>query len=599
MSEIVATASEVRTDVRSVSVQSRSSQQGFSATLERLRDFAEQPAVRRARPALGLLGLVGAGALVWSMLAQPAQRDLFRGLADADKAAASDALGSAGIPYQIDRDSGALTVSESDYYQAKMLLAQQGLPKAAPSGEDMLGNLPLGASRAVEGERLRGAREQDLARTIEAIDAVATARVHLATEQPSVFLRDQKQAAASVMLKLQPGRSLTDAQVGAIASLVSSSVPGLAADAVSIVDQSGRLLSRGAGDAASAAADRQVSLQAQVETRYAEALDRLLTPLVGAGNYTAEVHADLNFDETQATRESYPKDLQVVRAENGGWTKEGGPDGPAIGIPGALSNTAPAASTLTATNPAQPPAPGQPGAAQPGAAQPGTTAAAVAEGRTTENYTRTYELGREVSVTRNQQGSVKRLSVAVAIKDGAGKERRTAAEIAAIEQLVRGAVGADQARGDLIAVSARKFAATDEAADAGKWWEAPWVPMVARNVSALLVALLLVFGIGRPLLKRRGPAPSKPAKADKAAKNDRAIADAAEKGLIGKEIAPAIADSPVSNPSDVTLDMIESAPGYEARAALIRNFVKQDPARAALVVRDLIKSDAGRGDANG
>jgi len=583
MSEIVATASDVRTDVRTVSVQARSGQPGFNSAIERLRSFAEQPAVRKARPALGLLGLVGAGALVWSMLAQPEQRDLFRGLGDADKAAMTDALGSAGIDYKIDRSTGALTVSEADYYQAKMLLAQQGLPKAAPSGEDMLGSLPLGASRAVEGERLRGAREQDLARTIEAIDAVATARVHLATEQPSVFLRDQKNAAASVMLKLQPGRTLADAQVSAIASLVASSVPGLSPDAVSIVDQSGRLLSRGAGDAASAAADRQVALQAQVEGRYAEALDRLLTPLLGAGNFTAEVHADLDFAEMQATRETYPKDLQVVRAENGGWTKDGGPDGPAIGIPGALSNTAPAAATLTPNNPAAPADPNAP------PAQPGTTAAALA-GRTTENYTRTYELGREVSVTRNQQGSVKRLSVAVAIKDGAGKERRTPAEIAAIEQLVRGAVGADQARGDLIAVSARKFAAIDEAADSGKWYEASWVPMVARNVSALLVALLLVFGLGRPLLKRRAVA----AKASDAGEKP------SEKSLIGKQISDAIAqDDQSREPSDVTLDMIERAPGYEARAALIRNFVKQDPARAALVVRDLIKADAGKDDRNG
>jgi flagellar M-ring protein FliF len=585
MSEIVATASDVRTDVRTVSVQARSNQPGFNSAIERLRSFAEQPAVRKARPALGLLGLVGAGALVWSMLSQPDQRDLFRGLGDADKAAMSDALGSAGIDYRIDRNTGALTVSEADYYQAKMLLAQQGLPKAAPSGEDMLGNLPLGASRAVEGERLRGAREQDLARTIEAIDAVATARVHLATEQPSVFLRDQKNAAASVMLKLQPGRTLADAQVAAIASLVASSVPGLSPDAVSIVDQSGRLLSRGAGDAASAAADRQVSLQAQVEGRYAEALDRLLTPLLGAGNFTAEVHADLDFAEMQATRESYPKDLQVVRAENGGWTKDGGPDGPAIGIPGALSNTAPAASTLTPNNPANP----DPAAAGAVPGQPGTTSA-VAAGRTTENYTRTYELGREVSVTRNQQGSVKRLSVAVAIKDGAGKERRTPAEIAAIEQLVRGAVGADQARGDLIAVSARKFATTDDAADAGKWYEASWVPMVARNVSALLVALLLVFGLGRPLLKRRAAA----------SKASDSATKTGEKSLIGKQIADAIAqDGGTRQESDVTLDMIERAPGYEARAALIRNFVKQDPARAALVVRDLIKADAGKDERNG
>ncbi len=585
MSEIVATATATTTstDVRTLAV--RPTPSGMGATLERLRAFVDQPAVRRAYPALALLGLLGAAALLWSTLSTPAQRDLFRGLGDADKAAMADALSSAGIPYRIDRDSGALSVADGQYYQAKMLLAQQGLPKAQPSGSDMLGTLPLGASRAVEDERLRGSREQDLARTIEAIDAVASARVHLATEQPSVFLRDQKSAAASVMLKLQPGRTLTDAQVAAIASLVASSVPGLAADAVSIVDQSGRLLSRGAGDPASAAADRQVALQAQIETRYAEALDRLLTPLVGAGNYTAEVHADLDFAEVQATRESYPKDTQAVRSENGGWTKEGGPDGPAIGIPGALSNTPPTAATLTATNPAAPP-PGDP--AKPGAVppQPGTTAAEAA--RTTENYTRTYELGREVSVTRNPVGAVKRLSVAVAIRDGTGKERHTAAELTAIEQLVRGAVGADPARGDLIAVSARKFVAADPAAASSRWWEASWVPLVARNLSALLVALLVVFGIGRPLLKRRAAAAA-PARGRSGAKAE-----------IGQQIAEAIRerDPDVAAAGGVTLDMIESAPGYTARAALIRDFVKQDPARAALVVRDLIKAEA-RESSNG
>ncbi|MDB5718779.1 MAG: flagellar M-ring protein FliF [Sphingomonas bacterium] len=198
-------------------------------------------------------------------------------------------------------------------------------------------------------------------------------------------------------------------------------------------------------------------------------------------------------------------------------------------------------------------------------------------------------MGREVSVTRNQVGSVKRLSVAVAIKDGTAKERRTAAEIAAIEQLVRGAVGADTARGDLIAVSARKFAPNEfEAGEGGKWWEASWVPMVARNLSALLVALLLVFGLGRPLLKRRAAAAAAAPKAE----------PAREKAVIGKQIADAIAERG-GGPGGVTLDMIESAPGYATRAALIRDFVKQDPARAALVVRDLIKADAGREERNG
>lgn len=562
---------------------------GMGAQLSRVRAMWDQPAVKRARPAIMLLTLLAVGFLVWSVFATPAQRDISRGMADADKAAVADALGAANIKYHIDGDSGAVSVADGDYYRAKMLLASQGLPKAPPSASDTLASLPMGASRAVEGERLLDAREADLARTIETIDAVASAKVHLAAEQPSVFLREEKAPAASVMLKLQPGRTLTQQQVQAIASLVASSVPGLAPESVSIVDQAGHLLSRGNGDPATAASDRQVELQSEVEQRYSEALDRLLIPLLGAGNYTAQVHADLDFSEVQATRESYPKDTQAVRQENGGWTKDGGPDGPAVGIPGALSNTPPPASTLTATNPAQPqtpPAAGQPG--QPAAngqapnpaAGPGTSFAANAANRTTENYTRTYELGHEVSVTKNGVGGVKRLSVAVAIAEGTGKAKRSPADIAAIEKLVRGAVGADQARGDQVAVSARPFVAADASTTATHWYQAEWVPLVARNLSALLVAALVVFGVARPLLKRRAAAVPEAAKG------------ASPKAELGKQIAGEIGQQRAQAGGDVTLDMIEGAPGYETRAALIRDFVKQDPARAALVVRDLIRADA-------
>jgi len=159
-----------------------------------------------------------------------------------------------------------LTVSDSDYYRAKMLLAQAGLPKSAPDGDSVISSLPMGASRAVEGERLRDARETDLARTIEAIDAVQTAKVHLAAEQPSVFVRDEAPASASVMLTLHQGRALSDGQTQAIVNLVASSVPGLSPDNVSVVDQSGHLLSRKGGDGS---ADRQLELQSQTEQRYA------------------------------------------------------------------------------------------------------------------------------------------------------------------------------------------------------------------------------------------------------------------------------------------------------------------------------------------
>ncbi|MDX3884486.1 MULTISPECIES: flagellar basal-body MS-ring/collar protein FliF [Sphingomonas] len=551
--------------------------------LDRLKGMMEQPAVQRSLPMIGLVAMLGLAALAWMAFSQAPQRDLFRGLADGDKAAVADALKSAGVDYHIDRDTGTLTVSDGDFYRARMLLAQAGLPKSAPDGDAMISALPMGASRAVEGERLRGARELDLARTIEQIDAVAAARVHLAVEQPSVFLRESRQTAASVMLQLQPGRSLGDAQVKAIAHLVASSVPGLSAEGVSIVDQSGKLLSGGGGDAATDASERQIDIQAKMESRYREALDKLLIPIVGPGNYTAEVHADLDFAEVQATRESYPKDLATVRAEQGGWTKEGGPDGPDAvgGVPGAIANTPPPASQVAAqpNGAMTPPVPGAP-----------NTGATAAQSRTTENYNRTFELGREVSVTRNPVGTVRRLSVAVALRDVNGKARPRA-ELVQIEDLVKGAVGFDQQRGDTIAVNSRKFADTDVEAVGAKWWDAPWVGLAARNLSALMIAALLVFGIARPLLKRRIAAAAQRAKEEAAARE-------AQRALVGREIAATIADESRIDPNrTVTLDMIEATPGYAERAELIRGFVRQDPARAALVVRDLIRADNPSGDA--
>lgn len=556
---------------------SSSASVGTSAVLERMRDFASQPAIQRSLPMMGLIGLLGAAALLWATMSGAPQRDLFAGMSDGDKAAVADALKAANIPYEINRDTGAVTVPETDFYQAKMLLAQQGLPKAAPDGDAMISSLPLGASRAVEGEKLRSAREMDLARTIEAIDAVDTAKVHIAVGQPSVFLRDESKPQASVMLRLRAGRTLSDSQVQAIVHLVASSVPDLSPDGVSVVDQAGRLLSSSGSDPLSQASTRQVDIQTKMEQRYLEALTKILTPIVGAGNFTAEVHADVDFTETQATRESYPKDTAVVRQEQGSWT--GDKPGEAGGIPGALSNQPPAASQVAA-------APNQTLPVPPAA---GTTAAANA-GKTSENYNRTYELGREVSVTRAPIGTVKRLSVAVALREGSRKFSR--AELASIETLVRGAVGADANRGDVVALSARSFAMAEEAEVKPNWWEAPWVSTLARNVSALLVVALLVFGVAKPLLKRRA------ALAEEKQTVAMAMADPAGRipdstnPAIRSEIATALAQQALQDPSKpVTLDMIEATPGYANRAELIRNFVRQDPDRAALVVRDLLRAD--------
>ena len=545
------------------------------AILDRARGFIRQPAVARSLPFAGIAGAILIALFAWMTFAKGPQRDLFAGLSDQDKGAVADTLKTSGIPYSLDRDTGTLTVSESDYYRAKMLLAQAGLPKSAPDSEAMLASFPMGASRAVEGERLRGAREMDLARTIEAIDAVDTAKVHLAAEQPSVFVRDEAPPSASVMLRLRQGRALSEGQVQAIVNLVASSVPGLSPDNVSVVDQAGHLLSRKGGDGTS---DQQIELQARVEQRYLDAIGKLLTPLVGADGFTAEVHADLDFAETQATRETYPKDASVIAQEKGGWANDAATPS-AGGIPGAIANQPPTAAQVS-TQPSK--ALTVPANAAP---QPGTTAAAT-QGKTSETYDRTFRLGHEVSVTRNPIGALKRLSVAVALKQGA--KPRGVAELNQLENLIKGAVGFDQSRGDQFALSSRHFA--DEALPAGpKWYEASWVSIAARNGSALLIALLAFFGIARPLMKRRAPAMAAlPGKLPK------------RSGISG-EIAAALASEAVADPGrPVTLDMIEAAPGYADRAALIRNFVRQDPDRAALVVRDLIRADMpGGAEQNG
>jgi flagellar M-ring protein FliF len=551
---------------------------GLGSALQQLRGFTSQPAVAKSLPALALLALAGFAAILWMSFSTAPSRDLFQGLPDQDKAAVAEALKSSGISYSLDRDSGALTVPEDDYHQAKMLLASQGLPKSAPDGADMISSLPLGSSRAVEGERLRSADELDLARTIEAIDAVQKARVHLAVEQPSAFLRDRSKPAASVMLTLNAGRTLSDSQVQAIVHLVASSVSGMSPDGVSVADQNGRLLSSRSDGGLTDATERQVAVQAKIEERYRQSIETLLTPILGAGNFTAQVHADVDFSETQATREGFPKEASTLRAEEGTVSSDRA-QGATGGIPGALSNQPPPAAEVAAA-PGGAMTPTAPGAPDAGAAGAATR---------NENYNRSYAVGREVSVTRQQTGQVKRLSVAVALKNPETGKPRSAQEIAALEKLVKGAVGFDGGRGDVVALSARSFVPSEAEAAAQSWWEAGWVAMVARNLTALAVVALIVFGLAKPLMKRGSAALTK-----------RAETQTAGRTSVSGQIADAFADQARNDPSArISLEMIEAANSYDTRAALIRNFVRQDPARAALVVRDLIRADSKDGDKNG
>ncbi len=444
------------------------------SAMTRLRAFTGQGAVRRAIPLFLGVSAIGLAGLAWATLAPSPQRTLYSTLNDIERASVAGALDQAGIAYRIDNGTGAVTVDEGDYYRARMLAASDGSLATPESGQAMLDSLPMGASRTLEGERLRAAREHDLVLTIMEIEGVEAVRVHLAQGEKSVFVRDNSPPSASVMLRLAKGRQLGDSQVSAIVNLVAGSAPGMSPDAVQVADQHGRLLSDAKGNADNARLDLQGRMEDKLRTQIAQ----LLTPMLGEGNFTSEIQIELDMDQVTTARESYDKD-GVVRSETQQQSSTTGP-GQAGGVPGVMSNTPPPAAT-----------------ASPGPPQ-GTPAAAASPGPVNgdSSTTRTYELGREVAVANSTPGKLKRLSVAVAVSAKALKDK---AGVDQIKQLVSAAVGADPQRGDQIAVIARNFSPVE--AEGLAFYEAPWFASLVRTVVALLAVLLVLLLGVKPMIK--------------------------------------------------------------------------------------------------
>jgi flagellar M-ring protein FliF len=401
-------------------------------------------------------------------------RVLYTSLTDAERAKVVETLEAGGIAYAIDNQTGALSVAEDDVYRAKMLVASNAGIAAPEGAEAMLDAMPLGTSRTLEGERLRLARERELMLTIREIDGIESVRVHLATPERSVFVRENNPPSASVMVRLVGGRSLSQSQVEAIVNLVAASVPGMSADAVRVVDQNGRLLSSPREDSL-----EPLLLQREHEAKLREQIDTLLLPLLGEGNYSAEVQAQLDQNEVTSARETYEKE-GVVRAESERNASRTGA-APVGGVPGVPANTPPPQAQLV-DGPPQPAPP------------------ATAQSTDTESATeRSYELGREVAVTSTRPGGLRRLTVAVAVSDAALKKAApmTAAQL---EALVAAAVGADTARGDMVEVVASKFEPSDMEAPA--FYEQPWFAMLVRYGTALLAVLLVLLLAVRPLIAR-------------------------------------------------------------------------------------------------
>ena len=523
--------------------------------LDRVKGFAAQPAVRKTLPWFAGAAALGAVALTWSMLSPDPQRTLYSQLDDSERASIVGALDKASIPYKIDNNTGALTVNESDLYKARMTVASDGALATPDSGDDMLNSLPIGASRTLEGERLRSAKERELMMTIQEIDSVESVRVHLAEGEKSAFIRDNAPPTASVMLRLTKGRQLSDGQVQAIVNLVAGSVPGLSPDAVKVIDQHGRLLS----DRSAKGENDRLDLQARMEEKLRAQLAQLLTPMVGEGNFSSQVQVELDMDQVTSARESYDKQ-GVLRSETAQQSSiTGGAAGPAIGVPGALSNTPPQQTVP------QPGAPQGTATAEGPGAQPAVPAPVNGESSATRNY----ELGREVAVANTTPGKLKRLSVAVALSQTAMKGMKPA-DLDQIKQLVSAAVGADNARGDQVAVMVRKFDSTEE--EAVPFYETSWFSMMLRNGVALLAVLLVLLLGVRPLVRalRRDPAA-----ADERAQGEGPLLPSPAASFAG----PA---SPLSGAVDSAL--------LGQQVSLAQRMVEEQPESAVIALRQMLKA---------
>ncbi|MEM8726692.1 MAG: flagellar basal-body MS-ring/collar protein FliF, partial [Pseudomonadota bacterium] len=452
----------------------------------RLSAFMQQPAVRRALPAIIGLGAVAAIAALYLTVSQGPQRILYSSLTDAERGKVVETLESGGIAYTIDSGTGMVTVSEDDVYRARMLVASDAGIAAPQGASEMLDSIPLGSSRTLEGERLKMARERELMLTIREIDGIEAVRVHLATPERSAFVRQSNAPTASVMLRLAGGRTLAQSQVEAIVNLVSGSVPGMPVDSVRVVDQNGRLLY----------SDRDTSLdgltlQREFEAKLGDQLSALLTPLLGEGNFSSQVQVELDQNEVTSARETYEPEGVVRRESERSATRTG--ETAAGGVPGVTANTPPPDAALVD------------GAPEPNAAAPAAQAAATTDTETAAQ--RSYELDREVAVTATRPGGLVKLSVAVAISEEALKAAAplTAAKL---QDLVTAAVGANAERGDQIEVVVGAFESTE--LEPLAFYEEPWFAMAVRYGTALIAVLLVLFLAVRPLIKRlTGGAPAK------------------------------------------------------------------------------------------
>lgn len=558
---------------------------------EALANPAPQGVAAGLRPVLLLVGLAaavaaGVGAALWSQ--GPTYNLLYGNLAGDDAAQITQVLGGAGIEYKLENGGATIAVPADKVADARLLLAGQGLPSAGGFAS-MTRDSGFGLSQFMEGARYQHALETELAQTIGSLQSVTAARVHIAASRQSAFVRDRQPPSASVFLQLRSGGRLSGEQISAITHLVASSVPELTAEQVTVVDQQGRLLSSPRGHDDAALHQQQIELSRQVEAEYAQRVESLLAPLVGAGRVRAQVVAQFDMSAVEEAREQYRPDSQIVRSEQTAEEQSASGAGGPRGVPGSLSNQPPDAGVaLPASAGASLAAAKGPTT---GAAATDATAAVAAPVNSSRQATRNFEIDRTVAYTRQPGGRLKRLSVAVLIdnartagKDGKVAERAlTDKELERITGLVKDAVGFDQSRGDSVNVMNAAWSGEPIAGGALEdaaipIWEKAWIQQLVKVLAGLIIVIVLVFMVVKPTLNQL-LASVKPAAPPKALPGQPGTADS------GGTVTAGGGGTAAAAAGNNTL-------AYEQQLAQARTLVTQDPARVAQVVKGWVANDA-------
>ncbi|MBE7417760.1 MAG: flagellar M-ring protein FliF [Ideonella sp.] len=494
-------------------------------------------------------------------------RVLYANLSDKDGGAILAQLSQLNVPYRHADGGNAILVPADQVHDVRLKLAQAGLPKGSTSGFELLDNARFGQTQFQERVTWQRALEGELVRSISALAAVQSARVHLALPQQNGFFREQQKPSASVLVQLHPGRTLDRAQIAGIVHLVSASVSDLAPKAVSVLDASGALLS-GANEGPTNGLDaQQLSYVQQIESSYQKRVIDIIEPIVGRDNVRATVTAEVDFAQSEATDELFKPNQgntpATVRSQQTSESSNGASSTPS-GVPGALSNQPPVPATAPLT----------------GASAPLHAAAAAGNGSSRRDHVVNYEVDKTVRVTRNATGTIKRINTAVVVNhrvvtDAKGKTTSTALssdEIAKLTALVQESIGYNKERGDSVKLINAPFRVEPMTKpEVVPPWQQPWLVDLVRAAavpSALaLVALLVVLGVIRPALKAAGTVTGR--------RLDTVVSDPVPQPQLGQAAPLALAP-----------------PAAEKQLHDARELARQNPAAVASIVRDWVHNEA-------